>query len=341
MLLRVLPIVLAAAVFTAATCVTSFEAQDPSGPWTGEFTNYEGYDISNFEWQAKVVDANGAGVPQITMNICPHSIPAGGTGAFEMIASGGTGPYTAQPPSIQGYGSLSLSKTQPDLDVSVKPGTAGHATLTIQNDSDGLIFSGIGYCAVARKVDGSVMAVAQLEDLPGHVMPGESADVELSFTQNVGSASLITPHVTGIPVTLQKENSDRSLVIDTGPFDVTLPEGWSYVPRQGIDSFVGEFNRGATQIIFDYGWYSGGLGQYEDDPAYDVSHETIDGRDAVVVTPVGSGSGVTAAHIIVGDDADYGVMRTTILLYGEDVPPALRAEALSIFRSLKFEEGWE
>jgi len=341
MLLRVLPIVLAATVFTAATCVTSFEAQGPSGPWTGEFTNYEGYDVNYFEWQAKVVDASGADAPQITMNICPHSMPAGGTGVFEMIASGGTGPYTAQPPSIQGYGGLSLSRTQPNLDVSVTAGEASSATLTIQNDSDNLIFSGIAYCAVARKADGSVMAVAQLEDLPGHLMPGESADVELSFTQNVGAASSITPHVTGIPVTLEQRKSDGSLVIDTGPFDVTLPEGWSYIPRQGIDSFVGEFNHGTTQIIFDYGWYSGGLSRYEDDPAYEVSHETIDGRDAVVVTPVGSGSGVTAAHIIVGDDADYGVMRTTILLYGEDVPQSLRAEALSIFRSLKFEGGWE
>jgi len=335
MLIRILPIVLAAAIFSAATCVTSFDAQGPSGPWTGEFKSYHTYDTSTFEWQAKIVDANGVDAPQITMNFCPHAVPAGGTGAFEMVVSGGQGPFTAQAPIIEAYGGLDLSRQHALLTATMTRWT-GSARAEVFNGAEDVLFTDLVVCGVSRNSTGKVLAVSPEVRPAGHLLPGDREAVDLELSRYAG---IVDVYVTGVPVELERENHDGSIVIDTGPFDVTLPEGWVYTPRQGIDSFVGDFRKGDVHVFFDYGWYSGNLMEWEDDPAYNVSHETIDGREATVVRPEGSASGVTAAHVIVGGVHDAGAMQTTILLYADDVPSSLRAEVLGIYRSLRFEEG--
>lgn len=354
MLLRVLTVVLAGAIFTAATCVTVFEAQGPSGPWTGEFQHLKEFDANYFEWNADVRDNDGDRVGGLELRICPHAVGAGGIGAFELIAPAvAGGPLSARAPNIDGYWG-DPSFPQEGLSAQVEA-TSGPTSVMarVTNDRTGEAFSNVIVCGVAREaelrdepgvvyVPGAVVSVSPEVALDEMLMPGNSREVALTFTRHSGIPALIDVYAAGVPVAIQEEHPDGSFTIDTGPFDVTLPEGWSYIPRQGTDSFVGEFRKNGVDIFFDYGWYNGDLTEYEDDPAYAFSHETIDERDAVVVTPLGSATGVTAAHIDVKDDVGPDTfMRTTILLYGDNVPQSLRAEALSIFRSLKFEEGWD
>ncbi len=66
------------------------------------------------------------------------------------------------------------------------------------------------------------------------------------------------------PQTLVKINSMicgdtivQKNVIDTGKFIIELPIGWVYTPKQGTDSFVGEFANGKEKFTFDFGRYGG------------------------------------------------------------------------------------
>ncbi|MEL6656139.1 MAG: hypothetical protein AAFP77_13290 [Bacteroidota bacterium] len=44
--------------------------------------------------------------------------------------------------------------------------------------------------------------------------------------------------------------------IDLGRFELSTPKRYEFIPRRGIDSFVGEISDGTVQITFDYGCYS-------------------------------------------------------------------------------------
>ena len=83
---------------------------------------------------------------------------------------------------------------------------------------------------------------------------------------------------------------------DTGPFSIELPPDWEYVPRQGVDSFVGEFIGPDVRLWFDYGdWWNSRPD--EGDPGYQVIHERVDHRAAQVWLPIGPGADLTALYI--------------------------------------------
>ncbi len=339
MRIRLLLLLAIGAVFSAATCVTSFDRQWPTGPWTGEFQNGNDYDATFFEIQSTVTDATGRDAGPIEGWVCPGVVPAGGTGAYEFgLVSGVTAltmPLTATAPDIGAFTDR-MATTPAGLTVRTIFNNEGArtATLEVRNDTTDRIFTGGTVCAVARSTGGNIVSVSR-EAPFSDLGPGETVRVEVSFSTG---GHTVEPYVQGVAVVLQQVNPDGSIVIDTGPFDVTLPPGWDYTPRQGMDSFVGEFNGHGIKIFFDYGWYSGNLDAYEGNPQYTVSHETIDGREAVVVAPRGSRSGFTAASILVEDHTGPNTfIRTTILLQADDVPSSRRAEVLSIYRSLRFE----
>ena len=340
-IMRIAPLALlaTAAVFLAATCVTSFERQWPTGPWTGEFQNNNSYDANAFVLQSKVMDAHDRDAGPIDAWVCPAVVPAGETAAFEFTlpapAPDLAPPFIAAAPEITAY-SGRLSSRHEGLTVRTLLHNTGArtATLEVRNDTTDRIFTQGTACGVARLLGGKVVAVSREVGFPD-LRPGQTARVEFAFSS---AGDTVDPYVQGAALVLEQVNPDGSIVIDTGPFDVTLPPGWGYTPSQGSDSFFGEFNGKDFSIFFDYGWYSGNLDAYENDPFYTVSHETIDGREAVVVTPRGSRSGFTAASIIVEDHRTPNTfIQTTILLQAEDVPNSLRAEVLSIYRSLRFE----
>lgn len=340
--MRIAPLVLAAAagVFIAATCVTSFEGQWPTGPWTGEFQNNNAYDANSFELQSTVTDSAGRDAGPVEAWVCPAVVPAGGSAAFEFTlpaaTTGLTPPLTATAPVIDAYTDSLVTAPQGfHVRTALHNKGARTATLEVSNDTTDRIFTQGTACGVTRVRGGKVVSVSREVGFPD-LRPGQTARVEVAFSTEGDS---IDPYVQGVALVLKQANRDGSIVIDTGPFDVTLPPGWDYTPLQGIDSHVGEFNGKGIKIFFDYGWYSGNLDAYENNPLYAFSHETIDGREAVVVTPKGSRSGYSAAHVIVGDvNGPFTSVETTMLLRAEDVPNSLRAEVLSIYRSLRFEE---
>jgi hypothetical protein len=333
-------LVAVAGVFIAATCVTSFERQWPTGPWTGEFQNNNSYDATFFEFQSTVTDSAGRDAGPVEAWVCPAVVPAGGSAAFEFTvpgdATGLTPPLTATAPVIDAYTDRFVAAAE-GLNVRTVLHNKGArtATLEVRNDTTNRIFTQGTACGVSRLLGGKVVSVSREVTFPD-LRPGQTAQVEVAFSS---AGDTIEPHVQGLALVLEQTNPDGSIVIDTGPFDVTLPPGWDYTPRQGIDSHVGEFNGKGVKIFFDYGWYSGNLNAYENDPLYAASHETIDGREAVAVTPRGSRSGFAAAHIIVGDvNGPFTSVETTILLQADDVPSTLREEVLGIYRSLRFED---
>ena len=62
MRIALLPLLATAAVFVAATCVTSFEGQWPTGPWTGEFQNNNDYDATLFQPSRLTVNRDHEGL---------------------------------------------------------------------------------------------------------------------------------------------------------------------------------------------------------------------------------------------------------------------------------------
>jgi hypothetical protein len=126
--------------------------------------------------------------------------------------------------------------------------------------------------------------------------------------------------------------------VDTGPFSVLLPPGWSYEPRQGVDSLVGDFAGDGAALHFDYGWYSGD----PEDPSQAgqrVHLETIAGRTAKIV----AGDNYAALHMQVSpeppDDPFAGITPVDLItVFGSDLTPAQIDIALQIFRSIRFDE---
>jgi len=125
--------------------------------------------------------------------------------------------------------------------------------------------------------------------------------------------------------------------IDATDFVAWLPPGWSLNRLQGIDSYVGAFTGDGVTLTFDFGCYSNNL-NYDDDPAYDVTFETIDGRNAKLVAPK-EATGVTGVFFDDAGPASGPICdRVQFNLVGRDLTAAQREVAFAIFRRLEFEE---
>jgi hypothetical protein len=103
------------------------------------------------------------------------------------------------------------------------------------------------------------------------------------------------------------------------------PSDLEAIPVQAVDSGVGRYANADLVLSYDYGWYSDPL-EPAGQPGYQSESVEIDGRTARIVTFEGH----AAVHF-----ADLGEsMRLTVLV--ELKQPSARADALEIFRSIRF-----
>ncbi|HWO13478.1 MAG TPA: hypothetical protein VNN80_28450 [Polyangiaceae bacterium] len=100
----------------------------------------------------------------------------------------------------------------------------------------------------------------------------------------------------------------------------------------GIDSCIDGWSASSCAYTGDYGGYSSDLTEYEGSPQYQETRESIDGRDAKLVTLADEGL-VAAVHFASVDPAVPG-LRLTV---GADCQDAAgQQDALTVFRSIRF-----
>jgi hypothetical protein len=117
--------------------------------------------------------------------------------------------------------------------------------------------------------------------------------------------------------------------VDAGPFSILAPSGWEFHQLQGVDSYVGEFVGDGVVLTFDFGRYSNTL-KKEKKPAYVVSHKSIGGHRAKIVSPKTPGHGITGVYFRnVGDAA-------ALTLFGHDLTSTQQELVLKIFDTLRF-----
>lgn len=338
---------LAAAVFSAATCVTSFEAQGPAGPWTGEFLNGESYSVAPIGVNATITDRNGA-TARPYMRFCPGVAGPGESIPFEIGAPDHVSlapPLTATVPRFDVRQGVLLPPRPHRLLVgqsttdTAPPRNAGY----VYNASSDKVFFGVTTCAVVRGSEGDALRVSEPIDLSA-LDPGEGQDVTYLFSEAVSGRWTIEFDTRGYAVNLVRAGSDGSRTLDLGSFEITLPETWVYVPLQGIDSFVGGFEGDGVQASFDYGMYSDNLiyepdgsMKYEDDPRYVVSNTTIDGRKARIVHPAPGVTGIVAVNIEASKSSEPFGLPTSITIFADSVPPEKAETLLEIFRGVELD----
>lgn len=125
--------------------------------------------------------------------------------------------------------------------------------------------------------------------------------------------------------------------IKTKEFSLNLPADWSFVEKQGIDSYIGEFTNGNATLTFDYGWYSG-----------DVSQKySLNDLEVVIQTTIIDGYG--AKIFSSAENQEVGIYfenlggeefaTNKLSIYGVGLDTAQRELALKIFRTIKFEKS--
>jgi hypothetical protein len=153
-----------------------------------------------------------------------------------------------------------------------------------------------------------------------------------------GAALLIAATACGSSGSNRTPAPDGWQRIDATSFAAWLPPGWVFNTLQGIDSYVGEFTGDGVTLTFDFGCYSDNL-NFDGDPAYDVTFETIDGREAKLVAPRDAAAGLTGVFFTDAGPASGPICdRAMFNLVGRDLTTVQRDVAFTIFRRLEFEK---
>lgn len=143
------------------------------------------------------------------------------------------------------------------------------------------------------------------------------------------NAQVDTPQTTG-PESLDAGTAPADChKVDAGPFSILAPSGWEFHQLQGVDSYVGEFVGDGVVLTFDFGRYSNTL-KKEKKPAYVVTHKSIGGRRAKIVSPRVPGHGITGVYFRNAGNA------SALTLFGKDLTPTQQELALKIFETLRF-----
>lgn len=162
-----------------------------------------------------------------------------------------------------------------------------------------------------------------------------------------------------------KENAAN--VMDFGSFTIQAPAHWHRMILHGIDSYVGAIVIDSTDtLMFDLGWYSNDLAEYQEvimndgrtyyisnsDTAYNptlfdsanrdkvekskISWDTIDGRRAKILSPIKPGVGITGIYI----DSLWksGPDHDRFNLYGTNLKPVNEKAVLEALGTLKFKK---
>ncbi|RYU93385.1 hypothetical protein [Emticicia agri] len=76
---------------------------------------------------------------------------------------------------------------------------------------------------------------------------------------------------------------DKLFPIENPAFSLRFPtQDWKLVPLQGIDSYVGYFERGSDKIYFDHGWYNGDINKDGNPKPLSYEETSINGKRAVI-----------------------------------------------------------
>lgn len=134
-------------------------------------------------------------------------------------------------------------------------------------------------------------------------------------------------------------------LLDEGDFTIQTPSEWGFAQGMGIDSQVGTITGDGITLTFAYGVYVGNpIDATESGEKLVAQNETINGRDAVILTPKITGDGEVAVYFKspYGDgdtllsDSTYIMDEEHFLLFGENLTAEQEALALQIFRTIKF-----
>lgn len=122
---------------------------------------------------------------------------------------------------------------------------------------------------------------------------------------------------------------DKMFLIENQSFSLRFPtQDWKLVNQQGVDSYVGYYERGADKIYFDHGWYNGDIDKNSNPKPLYYEETKIDGNKAVIAK----------------QQADNGIMLRA-LIYHKDkrnttgfyiLNPADEQEIIRIFKTHRF-----
>lgn len=348
--LRFLAASVLVALCSAPTCVSDVRQHGPEGPWTGVATNTSDQTAIGVVW-AEIFDATGASVAERSAAACPSVLLPGGRGAFALTASDPDAPLPAFTPPLRAeFGAPPLGASdvavtyRPDGLLAEQAGSldGGRVVSVRVTNNFSRDYRDVRVCGAAFDAAGTVDAVSYAAPQTGRTLPrGRSTTINLFFADPPGGTLRL--YAEGVddgpapPCCVATAPSDWQRA-DAGPFSVMLPPSWTYQPEQGIDSLVGSFSGDGVSLSFDYGWYSNSL-PYDDDPAYEVHQESIDGRAAKVVAARGP-AGTTGVYIplAVKPAAGENGMATRLRISGMDLTAAQQHTVMQILRSVRFSQ---
>lgn len=170
-----------------------------------------------------------------------------------------------------------------------------------------------------------------------------------SITENETIDSLISIDTL---ITADSVEVDDSLDIEDGPYEIlsassslygikyelSVPKGWVYIERIGIDSFVGTIAGPADTLVFDYGYWRSSFGQMPDDE-YEKWKERITGGYVAEISRPLTEEGryhinIKDIDLLVLDDPRYDVTYQ-FSMYETATTNLPDSLALHIFRSFK------
>jgi hypothetical protein len=166
----------------------------------------------------------------------------------------------------------------------------------------------------------------------------------------------------------ETKTTGEKKTLDFGAFTIETPKGWTKIKERGIDSYVGRIAIDESDTLeFDLGWYSNDLTEYQEvklgdgktyyissyDTAYsptlvdsankekvvksNVTWDTIDGRQAKILSSIKPGIGTTGIYFDslwqAGSDVDK------FNLYGTNLKPQNERAVLAAFMTLKFHKS--
>jgi len=181
---RLIALLLPAAVLLAATCVRETRQRGPAGPWVGEVVNYGSEPAPAAYVSATIFDATGMRLGEYQAFTCPGTIPAGGRGTFELFAPGGPSialPLRAEfaPIVVQGGSRGETGEGLVTRLVSSNPAKRA-AIVEVRNDST----QALGYmevCGNLRDSAGELLEVGSAQLFPTVLRPGESQTLPIFF----------------------------------------------------------------------------------------------------------------------------------------------------------------
>ena len=115
--------------------------------------------------------------------------------------------------------------------------------------------------------------------------------------------------------------------INMRAFKIETPTSYRFFKERGIDSYVGGITNQQDTLFFDYGWYSNPLSEYDTMPGFEVSFESVNGRQFKMIKELKE-RGIVGIYTNDLDD-DYSLM-----IYCNDCHDI--EEKIRMFRTIRF-----